>query len=74
MENRDHTPVNSSVVVRGFIPVIIDSFRVVYVKKPGVVPNLQQAEDDIKVYLASVGAPSGYTDAEISRIMGEAGV
>lgn len=74
VENRDHAPINSSVVVRGFIPVIIDSFSVVYVKKPGVIPDLQQAEDDIKVYLAQVGAPSGYTDAEISRIMGEAGV
>lgn len=45
-----------------------------YVKKRGVVPDLEKAKDDIKVYLASVGAPNGYTDAEISRIMGEAGV
>lgn len=74
IENPEHQPINASVYVRGFIPVIIEQFKVVYVKKRGVVPDLEKAKDDIKVYLASVGAPNGYTDAEISRIMGEAGV
>lgn len=74
LENEDYAPINSSILVRGFIPVIIEDFQVVYVKKPGVVPNLEKAENDIKIYLSKVGAPHSYTDAEISRIMDEAGV
>lgn len=74
VENDDYRPINSDILVRGFIPVIIEEFTVVYVKKPGVVPDLSYAADEIKKYLAGVGVPHSYTDAEISRIMGEAGV
>lgn len=74
LENEDYAPINASIMVRGFIPVIIDELTVRYVKKHGVVPNLEEAADQIKIYLGKVGAPNSYTDAEISRIMGEAGV
>ena len=74
VENDDNIPVNASIRARGFIPVIISQFTVVYVRKPGVVPDLDTAADKIRIYLASVGVPDSYTDAEISRIMGEAGV
>lgn len=73
VENEDYRPINSDILVRGFIPVIIEEFAVVYVRKPGVVPDLAYASDEIKKYLAGVGVPHSYTDAEISRIMGEAG-
>ena len=70
----DNEAVNTSVLVRGFIPVIIDNFEVVYVKKPGVVPLLTDAETDIKAYIASLSYSNAYSDAEIARIMEYAGV
>lgn len=72
--NSDNEAVNTSVWVRGFIPVIIDNFEVVYVKKPGVVPTLTDAETDIKAYIASLSYSNAYSDAEIARIMEYAGV
>lgn len=74
LKDDDYTPINASILVRGFIPVIIENFQVVYVKKGGVVPDLQWASDQIKIYLAGVGAPRSYTDAAISKIMDQAGV
>lgn len=74
VDNPDYLPVNASVLVRGFIPVIIDRFEVVYVKENGVVPLLDEARDRIKAYMSGLGAPNAYSDSEISRIMGEAGV
>lgn len=74
IENPDYTPINSDIMVRGFIPVVISQFCVVYVRRKGVVPDLDTAADKIKIYLGGVGVPHSYTDAEISRIMGEAGV
>jgi hypothetical protein len=72
-ESSDNRPINTSLHVRGFIPVIIDSFEVVYVREEGVVPDLSSARDNIKIYLAGVGAPSVYSDGEIARIMKQAG-
>lgn len=72
--NSDYTPVNVDVLVRGFIPVVISKFNVKYVRKPGVVPDLETAEQEIRSYLDGVGAPDVYADSEIARIMSEAGV
>lgn len=72
-ESSDNRPINTSLQVRGFIPVIIDSFEVVYVREEGIVPDLQSALDNIKIYLAGLGAPDVYSDGEIARIMKQAG-
>lgn len=72
--NPDYSPVNVSILARGFIPVIIKKFNVRYVRKPGVVPDLEAAEEAIRSYMDSLGAPDAYADSEIARIMGEAGV
>lgn len=74
LENEDFRPINTDIMVRGFIPVIIHKFEVVYTKKHGVIPDLDTALDNIKIYLNKVGVPNTYSDAEIARIMGEAGV
>lgn len=74
INNEDNKPINVSVFTRGFIPVIIDSFEVVYVKKPGVTPDLESAEENIKIYLGELGFPNVYSDGEIAKIMQEAGV
>lgn len=74
INNSDYTPINSSIIPRGFIPVIIRKFNVLYVKKEGVIPDLETAKTDIKTYLDYLGAPNAYSDAEIARIMNEAGV
>lgn len=71
--NPDYVPINTSIQVKGFIPVIISRFEVSYVKAPGVVPLLDEAAADIKAYMAGLGAPDTYSDAEIARIMAEAG-
>lgn len=72
-ESSDNKPINTSLLVRGFIPVIIDQFEVSYVREEGVVPNLASALDNIKIYLAGIGAPNTYSDGEIARIMKQAG-
>ena len=74
INNDDYTPVNSSIIPRGFIPIIIEKFNVLYVKKDGVTPDLETAKSDIKSYLDYLGAPNAYSDAEIAKIMDEAGV
>lgn len=74
IENIDFAPVNTNIMVRGFIPVIIKQFKVIYVRKPGVIPNLDEALDEIKVYLGNLGVPNQYSKAEIAKIMHEAGV
>lgn len=73
LENKDYVPVNTSILVRGFLPVIIYQFEVEYVREPGVIPMLSEASDKIKDYFGRLGAPDTYSDAEIARIMGEAG-
>ena len=72
-ESSDNRPINTSLLVRGFIPVIIDQFEVSYVREEGVVPDLASALDNIKIYLAGIGAPTTYSDGEIARIMKQAG-
>lgn len=72
-ENNDNRPINTDILVRGFIPVIIDKFEVIYTRTPGVVPDLTTAKNEIKAYLGALGAPDVYSDAEIARIMQEAG-
>lgn len=74
VNNEDYTPINSSIMVRGFIPIIIRKFNIVYVKKDGVTPDLETAKSDIKSYFDYLGAPDAYSDAEIAKIMDEAGV
>jgi hypothetical protein len=74
VEGPDFEPVNTSVMVRGFIPIVIDSFDVVYVKKPGVVPLLDEAELAIRSYLASITYGDAFSEAEIADIMRIAGV
>lgn len=74
VSNSDYAPVNTSILVRGFIPVVISRFEVVYVKQRGVVPLLDEARDRIKAYMAALGSGDAYSDAEVARIMGEAGV
>lgn len=74
VENADHRPVNTSIFVRGFIPVIIKRFEVVYVREPGVLPELDTARDEIKAYLGGLGAPDAYSDGVIADIMKAAGV
>lgn len=74
IHNTDHTPVNVSIQARGFIPIVIKKFNVRYVRKAGVIPNLEEAEKEIRSYIDGLGAPDAYADSEISRIMGEAGV
>lgn len=71
--NPDYSPVNTSILVRGFIPVVISRFEVVYVKQRGVVPLLDEARDRIKAYMAGLGSGDAYSDAEVARIMDEAG-
>ena len=74
VENADHRPVNTSIFVRGFIPIIIKQFEVVYVREPGVLPELDTARDEIKAYLGGLGAPDAYSDGVIADIMKVAGV
>ena len=73
IENKDIRPVNTDVLVRGFIPIIIEKFEVEYVRTPGVLPDLETAFRKIKEYMSNLGAPYAYSEAEIAHIMQEAG-
>lgn len=74
LSDSDNTPINTSVLVKGFTPVIIRKFNVNYVKNPGVIPDLELAKERIKGYFDALGAPNAYSDAEIARMMQESGV
>lgn len=71
--NRNNTPVNTSIQVRGFIPVIIRKFNVRYIKKNGAIPDLQAAVEEIKLYIAALNDTNTYSDAAIGEIMLNAG-
>lgn len=73
VEDTDNRPVNTSVMVRGFIPVILDGFNVEYVKQQGVIPLLDEARDSIAIYLANLAYPDVFSEAKIADIMGIAG-
>lgn len=73
VQSSDNAPVNMSVMVRGFIPVIISRFEVQYVKKPGVQVLLDEAEERINAYVTGLGAPDVFAEGQISKIMEEAG-
>lgn len=73
VENKDNLPINTDVLVRGFIPIIFEKFEVMYVRTPGVLPDLETAFTKIKEYMGNLGAPYVYSDAEIAHIMQEAG-
>lgn len=73
VENEDYMPVNTSVLVRGFVPVVIDKYEVQYVREPGVVPDLESARTKIKEYMGNLGAPNVYSEAEIAHIMRDCG-
>lgn len=74
VENEDYRPINTSILVRGFIPVIIEQFEVVYVRQPGVLPDLDTAFTKIKEYMGNLGAPDMFSEAEIAHIMLDYGV
>lgn len=74
VENEDYRPINTSILVRGFIPVIIEQFEVVYVREPGVLPDLDTAFTKIKEYMGNLGAPDMFSEAEIAHIMRDYGV
>lgn len=73
VDDVDNRPVNTSVMVRGFIPVILDGFNVEYVKQQGVIPLLDEARDSIASYLAALSYPDVFSEAKIADIMGIAG-
>lgn len=73
VENDDNRPVNTDILVRGFIPIIFDQFEVEYVRTPGVLPDLESAFTKIKEYMGNLGAPYVFSEAEIARIMKDAG-
>lgn len=72
-ENKDYAPLNVDIMTRGFIPVIIDNFEVEYTRQAGIVPDLEYAMTEIKIYLSKLGAPDVFAEGEIARIMQEAG-
>lgn len=74
VNNPDYKAINTDVLVKGFIPVIISKFNVQYTKKSGAVPDLKTAEAEIRSYIDGLGAPDAYSDAVIAKIMREAGV
>ncbi|MEG1884730.1 MAG: hypothetical protein RR182_00475 [Alistipes sp.] len=74
MTSPDVTPVNTDILVRGFIPVILSGYTVQYVRQPGVVPTLDWARVQIASYLRKCVAPEVYSDAVVVDIMKQAGV
>ena len=74
LNNPDNAPINVVLNVCGFIPIIINSFKINYVKKAGTVPLLEEAKQKILSYFSNLGYPDKYSDGIIANIMQEAGV
>lgn len=69
----DDEPQNMNLMVKGFIPIIIESFVVQYIKEPGVIPDLVTAQEQILNYLSTCTAPDIFSSAEINTIVKQAG-
>jgi hypothetical protein len=65
--------VNTSVVVKGFLPVVFSRFEVAYTRALGSEFNRQQAIDNIYDYMARLGFPYLFQEGHIQRIMHHAG-
>ena len=69
----DNAPLGVDVSVRGFVPAIIKSLTVSYVRAAGTTVNLAQAQAEIATYLNSLTYPGIYSDARLYDSMFYAG-
>jgi hypothetical protein len=73
LQSRNVKPVGVNVLVRGFVPVVIDDLLITYVKSPGVSIKLDAARDEIYNYFQGLGYPSIYSDSRVIDAMYYAG-
>lgn len=69
----DNQPLGVDVAVRGFVPMIITSLEISYVRAAGTAVNLTQARSEIAQYLNTLLYPEIYSDARIFDSMFYAG-
>jgi len=70
----DVAAVGVDTLVKGYVPVVIDSLDIRYVKAPGTTVMVENARAEISAYMASVGGPVNlYSNSRIYDIMYYAG-
>lgn len=65
LNSADVRPIGVDVLTKGFLPIVIDSLTVEYVKKPGVQVNIDQARQEILTYFLNLGYPDIYFDSAV---------
>lgn len=73
LESSDSAPIGVDVLVRGFLPVQLQSFNVRYAKKAGSTMFLDKARAEILGYVNSLGHPNQYSDSRIGDALFYAG-
>lgn len=73
LQSRNVKPVGVNVLVRGFVPIVIEDLLITYVKSPGVTVKLDAAREEIYNYFRSLGYPGLYADSRIIDAMYYAG-
>ena len=71
--SRDNAPVGVDVLVRGFVPIIIESLTVRYTRARGTTMTLESARTEIHDFLTQVSYPRPYSDGRIYDAMLYAG-
>lgn len=66
-------PFGVDILTRGFIPIVIDNFKVRYARRPGTVVLVEQARAEILAYVNKLASPKVYSDAKIGDAMFAAG-
>jgi len=73
LSSSEMKPIGVDVLVKGFVPVVIDSLVITYTKKAGVTMTLSSARDEIYNYFAQLGYNKVYSPSKIYDAMFYAG-
>ena len=73
LNSSDVRPVGVDVMARGFMPVVISSLLVEFVKAPGKQVNISQARQEILDYVNGLGFPDVFLDSAVGDSMLYAG-
>lgn len=73
INSTENQPANCDVLVRGFVPIVLNQFEIHYVRQPGVLMQFADARKQIATYLNTLCYPKGFSIAEIGESMKSAG-
>lgn len=73
LDSTDLIPIGVDVLVKGFVPIVINSLLITYTKKPGITLALDTARTEIFNYFQQLGYSKVYSSSKIYDAMFYAG-